>query len=250
MKCVTITIFAVVLVSVSILMLPVAAYAQDLLIQFDKANAKPYAFIENKKLVAGIIKDIGDELAKELGIDVHYINVPRKRVEQFLGTGEVHATLISNPAWYPESKYNWTIPLYRESDIFLVSAQRAFPINTYDDLKGKHVGTIRGYHYPGLQEKFDRQEVIRHDVSTFEQNVKKLETGRIDCLINANILIDYYLKEHNAHKQFVIGGKVVSTHDIHGMFSKQAPIPIDRINAAIRKMNKNGKITEILERYK
>ncbi len=226
--------------------------AQTLKILFDQANAKPYAFIENEQLVGGIIKDIGDELAKELGIDVQYIQIPRKRYEEFLDSGKVHAILISNPAWFSSStKYNWTIPMFQEVDVFMLSAKRVFPLKTFDDVNGKFVGTIRGFQYPAeLQDKFDRQEVRREDVNMFEQNVKKLESGRIDCLINSNILIDYYLKEHHAHEQFVIAEKVVSPYDIHGLFSKQSPVSMDRVNAVFQTMKESGKLTEILVKYR
>ncbi|MDE1460965.1 hypothetical protein [Spartinivicinus poritis] len=65
-------------------------------ILFDQANAKPYAFIEDKQLVRGIIKDLGDTIARELAIDVDYVLIPRKRYDWALMVRKVHLSLQSN----------------------------------------------------------------------------------------------------------------------------------------------------------
>jgi ABC-type amino acid transport substrate-binding protein len=124
-----------------------------------------------------------------------------------------------------------------------VDAQRAFPIQTLDDLRGKWVGTILGYYYVGLMEKFEREEIFRDDNKNIEWNFKKLEAGRIDALLDSNILIEYYLKKHNAHAQFLIAEKVVNTLYIQAMVSKQSPIPIERLNAAFQHLKDRGRIT-------
>ncbi len=232
--------------------LPIPSYSQTLKILFDRANAKPYTFVEKDQLVGGIIKDIGDVLANELSIKVEYIKVPRKRYDQFLILGLVHTILIANPSWFPSSEqHDWTTPLFMEADVLMLSSRKKFTINSFDDLKGKTVGCIRGFHYPAeLQNKFDSQEVIRHDVDTLEQNLVKLELGRIDCLINSNILVEYYLKEHNGHDQFVIATKIVSKWNIQALVSKKSPVTFNRINKAIEKMKKSGMLTKIIDKYK
>ena len=241
----------IVLLSISVLIMGEIASAQPLIVSFGCNNTEPYALLEGEQLVGGIIKDMMDELAKELGREVRYMDVPRKRIEPYLLSGKLHICPIFNPAWGKDSaQYDWSIPLFQESNLFVVSAKRAFPVKTFDDLNGKRLGTILGYCYPGLMEKFDRQEIKRDDVTSLEQNFKKLEAGRIDCLIDSNILIDYYLKKHDAYDKFVIAEKVASTHDIQSMFSKQIPISIDRINAAFQQLKESGKIAEILDKYK
>jgi ABC-type amino acid transport substrate-binding protein len=221
-----------------------SGYAQELVVGFGENNAEPYAFIEGEQLTGGIIKDLMDAVGKELGIDVQYKNIPPKRMKPYLRSGHIHVAPIWSPDWVEEhEQYNWSIPLFQESTVFVVDAQRAFPIQTLDDLRGKWVGTILGYYYVGLMEKFEREEIFRDDNKNIEWNFKKLEAGRIDALLDSNILIEYYLKKHNAHAQFLIAEKVVNTLYIQAMVSKQSPIPIERLNAAFQHLKDRGRIT-------
>ena len=241
----------IVLLSVSTLFAATIVSAEILIVAFGSYHAEPYAFVKGKQLVGGVIKDVMDELGKELGIEVDYKSTPKKRIEDALGSGKMHVAAISNPAWVKDSEqYHWSIPLFQESSRFLVSAKLAFPITTFEDLHGKRLGTILGYYYPELMEKFESKAILRDDAIRIETNFKRLQAGRIDALIDSDILIAYHLKKHNAYQQFVIAEKVVSTHDIQSAVSKQTPISIDRINTTLQEMKDSGKITEILEKYK
>lgn len=229
-----------------------AAAGQPLIVSFGSHDAEPYAFIENEQLVGGIIKDIMDEVGKEIGIEIRYKNIPRKRMDLYLLSGKVHIRLISSPCWSKNPKqYQWSVPLFKESGRYVVSAKNAFPIILYDDLKGKRLGTILGYQYPaGLTDRFDARDIIRDDAKTLEANFKRLMMNRIDCLIDADIPIAYYLKKHQAHEEFVIAEKVDSTHDIQAMMSLQMPVSCDRINAVFQQLKDSGKVRQILHMYK
>lgn len=228
-------------------------YAADkaLVVSFGPHNAEPYAFIKARQLQGGIIKDIAEELGKELGIGISYKYLPRKRMEAEILSGKVHLRLVANPAWVknPE-QFQWSVPLFEESDRLVMSGGHVFPVQTFDDLAGKHVGTILGYYYPGLEKWFKSGRVYRKDVKNLAANFKKLSANRIDCLIDSGILIRYYLKKNQAYKQYILADMIINKHVIQGMFSKHLPIPMKRINAAFEKLVKDGKIQAILNRYK
>jgi len=224
----------------------------ELKISFGVHNAEPYAFINKGKLEAGIIKDISEALSQKLGIKVSYINVPRKRLEAYLKSGKTHIVFMSNPAWVKNADdFYWSIPLFQQSDIFVVDSQRAFPINKFSDLYGKRLGTISGYHYENLDQDLQDGKIIRDDVSDLATNFKKLQSGRIDSLVDANILVDYYLKKHSAKHKFIVTEKAASINDNYAMFTRK-PLPIDyeRINAELLQLKESGKIDEIIARYR
>lgn len=225
--------------------------AEELIVSFGTEDAAPFVFLEGEELVEGIIKDVMDAVGRELEIDVIYKPLPRKRIEPYMLAGKVHIIMNSNPAWVQDSEqYDWSVPLFQELNWFVVAAERAFSIKTFDDLNGKRLGTILGHYYPGLMEKFERQEIFRDDNTNFEANFKKLQAGRIDSLISSNILITYYLKQHNAHDRFVIAEKVASSHDIQAMISRHSPVPSERLNAEFQRILENGRMAEILGKYK
>jgi len=168
-----------------------AASDESLIVSYGSHDAEPYAIVENGELTGGIIKEIMDEVGREIEIEIQYQNIPRMRMDQYLLSGQSHVRVISSPRWYksPE-QFLWSTPLFQESGRYVVSAEKEFPIREYDDLTGKKVGTIRGYQYPeGLVKRFESGEIIRDDVTSLATNFERLKLNRIDALLDADILI-------------------------------------------------------------
>lgn len=227
-----------------------AAQADPLVVCYGVHNASPYTFIQDERLAGGIIKDLYDGLGSALGIPVEYQQASRKREEDFLLKGESHVIPISNPAWLEHGEqFNWTLPLFTESNRFVVSAKNPISIESFKDLHGKRLGTIRGYYYTGLMEALESGQILRQESENLETNFKMLQRGRIDCLIDSEILIRHYLKAHDAHDDFVIAKKIASTHSVQSAISKKAPVSIERINAAFKQMRETGQIERIIENY-
>jgi len=243
------------LLLVIILLIINSAAAKELIINFSPGNSEPYAFLElqagNVILSGGIIKDLADGLGKEMGVPIIYKKYPRKRRKSGLEKGHIHGVCIWNPLWEsnPEN-YDWSIPLFEESNWFVLKKENSFPVKSFDDLNGKRLGTILGYHYVGLMDHFKQKLIIRDDVRTLKQNFNKLNANRIDAFIDSNILIEYYLLSNNIYDQHSIGEKIASKHDIYCGFSKKSPFPISQINAAFTRMKDRGDIENILKKYR
>lgn len=231
--------------------LQVSMLAQDLVVSYGDYNSEPYSFSKEGKLTGGIIKEITDALAAELGVTPVYKDVPRKRIYTSLESGETMMASITNPEWVEDkTKYNWSIPLFEEKNIFAVSSAKKISIKGFEDLKGKKLGTMLGYYYPGLMEMFDKKEIIREDVLLLEQNFKKLEAGRIDALIDSDILMTYYIKKNKLEQKIIFAEMTASKHMIYFAVSKKSPINIEKINGAFSKLKEKGKIDEIIKKYK
>lgn len=228
-----------------------SAVSQPLIVLFGSHNAEPFAFVEKEFLVGGIVKDIADELGSQLNIDIRYINVPRRRMEHYLISGEGHIRLMANPKWARNpDQFQWSTPLFDEYDSFVVQKGSSLRIRDFKDLFGKTLGTIHGYHYPALKDFFEHKKIIRDDTDNMTANFRRLGLGRIDSFIDSNIAIAYYLRKHNAHDRFIVAEKTASTHEIQAMMSQSLPVPFQTINAAFERMKRGGKIQEILERYR
>ena len=225
--------------------------AKELIIVFGEYNAKPYAFIKDTRLTGGIIKDIMDKIGKELNLEIKYLYIPRKRVSSYLLQGKAHIRLISNPKWFKNhEQFHWSKPLFKEKDYFVISTKNTQSITSIDDLKRKRLGTILGYHYTILENN-QKLQIIRDDSKTLKSNFIRLNMGRIDSLIDSNILINYYIKEHQSQNKFVLLKEVASSHFIHAMYSKQnLPVSFKKIDAAFIKLKENGTIQNILDKYK
>ena len=224
------------------------SHAKELIVVFGDYDSKPYTFFTNQTLSGGIIKDIMDEIGVELNIKIKYVNIPSKRVSNFLLDGKVHIRLITNPKWFKNHKqFHWSTALFQDKDRIVIREEDKSLIKTIKDLNEKRLGTIRGYKYQILKDN----NIIRDDVRTLESNFKRLDRAIIDALIHSDILIDYYIKRNQAHTQYIILEETASSHSIHAMYSKNnLPISYKEIDAAFIKLKENGTIQKILDRYK
>jgi len=221
-----------------------------LVVAYGDHDGMPYAMEEHDKLSAGIIKDISTELAAFLDINIEYHKIPRQRLERYLENNRIHVVLISNPKWLKNhDKLQWSDAIFKEQDLIVVRADNDKAYNSIEDLKGITIGTIRGYHYATLQPYFKEKYFVRYDVSNLEVNFIRLSLDRIDALVDANILINYYLKESDKFKEFRILPFPISSQDIHAAISPNAPISLAKFNQALSQLKSQGVIEAILEKY-
>lgn len=235
------------------LLLPQLVLANNnttLIVGYGDHNASPYAIERAEKLYSGIIKDIATEISDELDISISFVKTPRKRTERYLENNTIHIVFISNPAWLSNSdKLQWSEPLFIEKDIMVIKADNSNSYKELLDFRGMIIGTIRGYKYPVLQPFFDKEYFIRYDVSNLDVNFIRLELDRIDALIDADILINYQLKQSKNAQVFKVLPLTVSQQNIHAALSPNAPVDIKKFNQVLNKLKDQGVIAAILKKY-
>lgn len=222
-----------------------------LIVSYGLHNSEPYTFLDEGRLIGGIYKDIMDHVGHVLGIDVEYLQVPRKRHDLYMQQGLVHVIVLSTPEWHhPLADFYWSMPIIVSQDLIVGPADSPRLINRIEDLDGAVLGTILGYEYPGIAEELRSGRIIRADVNSLPQNFAKLEAGRIDYLVDGAILIRYHLRRSGRSGKFAIQPFVIDSYKLKTAISPKAPITIEELNAVYREMRENGKLQEILDRYR
>lgn len=220
-----------------------------LIVGYGAHNAPPYAIVENNQLVGGIIKDISDEITKLLEIDVSYVETPRKRLADFVASGEIHFTPISNPEWVENSSnFLWSDVLFSEQDRLWTERGRQSDIAKIEDLFGMTIGTINSYVYPTLDTYFEQEKIIRSDTRTLHSNIVRLKLGRIDGFIGSNNLVPYHISQNDDHS-IKLNSFVISEHQLYGILSLKAPITLEQLNHAIELLHQRGAIRQIISAY-
>jgi len=231
---------------------PVSADSQSkLIVSYGDHNAPPYAIEKGEVLYGGLIKDIAIELADELDIDISFNKTPRKRIERNLENDSIHLVLISNPKWLSNSdKLQWSDTIFVEQDVIVTKAEKNHNYKEVSDLKGKIIGTIRGYSYPTIDALFDKNYFVRYDVSNLKVNLIRLQMNRVDAIVAASTPLNYLLQQSNKPLEFKVLPVSISQHNIRAAFSPNAPISIDDFNQALKKLKDQGIIAAILRKYK
>ena len=162
------------------------AQADDRPLRFSVVDswAMPLAQIENGELTGGILFELFNETARELGRTPAFHIVPRARIEQALLTHSVDVRCYVSRTWIEHEfkDYRWTAPLMLQRDLLVV---RDAPAENLETLPSQSIGTVLGYHYPRLQPLLDSHWLIRDDARNqalaFELERSELERQALDA---------------------------------------------------------------------
>ena len=179
--------------------------------------------------------------------------VPWARVPAELSSPEVAGAL---PCWEREIT---SFGLKRSKAVFVsqlgfyVRRQDSQPVDVrLSGLKGKRVGTVRGYGYP---EQFLASGILPEDASSDEINLKKLAAKRFDYVALERAVGDYILsrdKEWSLNAQVHWQGppfaKVPLFVGVKPSFPGSAQL-IAAIDRGVQRMHQDGRMSAIAKKY-
>lgn len=168
------------LLSFILLGFSVATHAKELI--YVDTSVPPLMYEADGKAI-GIYPALLAEISKRSGIEFDVVSIPWKRALLELDAGRAGiGALYKNTDRV--KKYDFSNKLFDEVQIVYVRSGNEFTFSGVGSLKGKTVGVIRGWSYG---DEFDAAvksgSIITEEVSSDEQNFKKLILGRIDAMI-------------------------------------------------------------------
>ncbi|MYM29789.1 ABC-type amino acid transport substrate-binding protein [Duganella sacchari] len=184
---------------------------------------------------------LGAALARQLGMPLKYVELPRTRVMAALENGDGDILCSYLPEWLP-GDVDWTQAFIPISEV-VISSPRVKPPASLAELRGKRLGTVLGFRYPEL-EKIVGKDYIRDDAPSSALSIRKWLNGRFDYLVTPTTVV---------HRQFA-GGKV--PHGAHVLVvyeaqtrcavSRKSKITVAEFDAAINALDRSGELTKIL----
>ncbi|MDX1693898.1 MAG: transporter substrate-binding domain-containing protein [Ketobacteraceae bacterium] len=211
----------------------------------------PFAILENGELKAGIIYDIGQNLAKRLNVRVEYKLVPTKRIERELLSGGIDLDCITSPIWKENpDAYLWSPVLFTGADRFLLQKQSDITISSVADLKGLRVGVYPGYTYhDDVMKMLNSGAAHRVPVKGVDHGIKLLLAGRIDTLIDFGVLLRHKIKTQGLYDQLVLADAPADEFELRCACSPKARINRDMLSRQLQAMVNDSTIARILARY-
>lgn len=221
--------------------------AEELRWGFGPADGMPYVEVENHQLRGGFTHLLGTRVGQRLGLDLHFVETPNKRLEEFIQRGRIHLICNTNPEWLAEpQRYHWSPPLYQEEAVLLLHPQAA-QIRGLTDLYGKVLGTQLGYVYSlPLMEAFARKQVTRQDIRDLDTRLFMLSHQRIDALIDMRRPLQYKLAlRPELSLQF--NAWVVQRYDLHCVYAAQLPVSAERLDGLLQELRDQGELARMLD---
>lgn len=208
-------------------------------------QAMPLASFSDGKLNGGILKDLGDALARRLGRPIIYVITDGDQVGQVLTAGKADGICYVRPFWI-DGDFDWSRPLIPDSE--LIAAHPDMPVvRSLLDLRDRPVGTVKGYRYPRVEQVLGLR-LRRLDAETMEENLRNVMLGHARYTVLSRSTLDYQLKVNKTLR--LRADLKVASYDAQCAFSRRGKIVFSDIDKAINGLIDDGSVRRTLARYR
>jgi ABC-type amino acid transport substrate-binding protein len=208
-------------------------------------STMPMVRFEHGVLAGGILKDMGDALARRLGRHASYLNAGTDTVQPLLTSGRADAMCHVLPLWI-DGDYQWTKPLFPDAEM-VVGYGDAPHLRSLKDLRDKRVGTVAGYRYPRVEQVLGRH-FARVDAPSMEHNLQSVVKGAVPYTIISEATLAY-LRRSDASLP-LRPELVFAAFKTQCAVSRNSKVPFADVTRALDAMLKDGSIDQILARYR
>jgi len=239
---------ALLVLAIALLSSPTAA-AEPLIAGSDRWA--PF-FMPDGDRPTGIAVDLMQETQRRTGYEIKIQFLPNKRLRHATQTGLLDIVPLDSPAWnQPEhdTGYEYSEPILQIAEYAFVSGAGGFNPVRVEDLFGRTVGTMAGYHYRSLAQQFDKGLILRADVSTEQNLLNLLVRDRVDAILMDMFMFSYVLRRTETDPELVARAIRLSTVDICIKVRRDHADLLPEINRMVAEL-KNGRGRDaIIGRY-
>lgn len=222
-----------------------AAAAPDLVMIAPLNQTMPLVQFQNNKISGGILKELGEAIARRLGRGIAWVSVTGAQVSTMLESGKADGICYVRPFWI-DGHYDWSRPLIPDAEV-VASQQGAPPVRALSDLRDRPVGTVVGYRYPRVEQVLGLR-FQRSDSVTMEENLRKLMAGSVRHTVIGQSTLAYHTRINKTLK--LRQDLVFASFKAQCAFSKKAAVPFEEVNQAINGLIEDGSVDAILARYR
>ncbi|WP_250655729.1 substrate-binding periplasmic protein [Alkalimarinus coralli] len=229
-----------------------SAWSEELIFTYWNEALEPFAIRSNNKLVGGMVKDIGDELAERANLKPKYIELPTKRVAIMVTSGEAHVSCLTNPKWEEKpDNYHWSSVLFEGTDNYLIRLEDVNTLNSVADFEGKRIGTYNGYVYnQEIMSLFAEGKAESVPVGSLATGMRLVEMGRLDTVIDFGAIIEYEIKKQGLENKLAIATVDADVFGLHCSYSLKMPYDAEMLDNHLLDMKKEGFFEQLQARYR
>ncbi|NTV29169.1 MAG: transporter substrate-binding domain-containing protein [Candidatus Omnitrophica bacterium] len=244
------------LMLVFLMVFAVRTYADTIVVRADSwppYNADPAAS------EPGYVVEILKAVFEPQGHKIDYQTMPWTRAVADMMEGKVDAIIGASHADAPDALY----PAESMGVIlnaFFVKKDSTWKYSGVDSLKTIKLGVIDGYPYDddGAIDKYikagaDPEVQVMTGDGSLERNIKKLQAGRLDAVVENEIVMEATLKNMGiAAGEIVNAGKADEQKDLFVAFTpnKDTTKKYSQLwDEGIKKLRESGELKKILDRY-
>ena len=232
------------LIILFMMILSTLSFAAKKLYVGTNAEFKPYEYLEGDK-ITGFDIDFMDAIGKEIGYEVHWVNMGFDGLLPALQMKKVDA-VVAGMSQTPERQkaVDFSMPyMFTKSEHYVIVNENS-PIVKKEELKDKKVGVQIGT----IQEEFTiALDGIPQIYNAWTGALMDLQQDKISAVIIADVSGNAYLENMKGLKKVDI--VVDSQPGASIAFRKGEPDLVKAVNEAILKLRDDGTYLQLLEKY-
>ncbi|WP_078433482.1 transporter substrate-binding domain-containing protein [Metabacillus halosaccharovorans] len=202
---------------------------------------KPFSYINDDLTMSGFDIEVGEAIAKEMGLEPVQKRIKFKGIVEGVKTGRADAAVASHTINPQRSKHvSFSTPYYYSGPQIFTRPDSQ--IKTAKDLAGKEVAVAKGSTYADTASEYtDKIKTYDSDITA----LKALSSGRHDAVIT-----DFVTGKSAAKEGFKIKGQqIINRSEQAIVLPKDNPKLLKRINESLEKLRENGTLTRISIKY-
>ncbi|MDE5052456.1 transporter substrate-binding domain-containing protein [Niallia taxi] len=202
---------------------------------------KPFSYINDELTMSGFDIEVGEALAKEMGLEPVQKRIKFKGIVEGVKTGRADAAVASHTINPQRSKYvSFSTPYYYSGPQIFTRPDSK--IKTVKDLEGKEVAVAKGSTYADTASKYtDKVKTYDSDITALQA----LSSGRHDAVIT-----DFVTGKSAAKEGFKIKAQeLISRSEQAIVLPQDNPKLLKKINEALDELRKDGTLTKISLKY-
>lgn len=223
---------------------------QTLRLNVSPSGYPPYLIVNGEEY-SGIIWEVVNIIAGQMGFGVEAVQVPRKRVDGLLLEGYLDATPRAREWTANPDQFLFTDPIVNVEEIFFSSGTSDFRYEGAESLEGVTLVTHLGYRYPPIEELFNTGQAERFDVSRDRDMFRYLlHSDEFDAAIADRLVGQWILMNEGLQGKFRMSDDNISQYGFRLMLRDDWQDFAQVFNQHLKDLKASGQLEDILSRYR
>ncbi|WP_315074696.1 amino acid ABC transporter substrate-binding protein [uncultured Clostridium sp.] len=206
----------------------------------------PYTYHNDKNELVGYDVEVGQAIAKELGVKAEFVETPWDSC--IAGLDAKRYDVVMNQVGITDErkeKYDFSTP-YTVTRAVLIVGKDNNDIKSFNDLKGKKAAQGLTSNFADMAKKYGA-DLVDTD-GQFSKSIDLIASGRSDATINDDVAFYDYLKQ-KPDAPLKIADTLNEASNNAVLIRKGNDSFVKAVNDALAKLDKDGTLKNISEKY-
>jgi len=206
---------------------------------------RPFNFLDDDDEYTGFDVDISNELAKRMGVETEFIATSWDSLIGGLQANKFDVIIAQMTVTEErKEKVDFTNPYVMTGSV-LITRDETDDISELPDISGKKVGTGAGTTFADVAESVDGADVILYE--SVNEYLQDLLNGRLDVIINDQLLMSYNIKEEQIPVKIV--SDILNEDEIAMAVQKDSSDLVKKLNEELEAIMNDGTYDEIYVKW-